>query len=51
MITSNLTVPDIASARDFYPGYLGLSVEAFGRGWVARYQSPDGAAAVQRQSS
>lgn len=46
-IFSNLSVPDIAQARDFYAGYLGLSVEGFDMGWVARFQSPDGTAAVQ----
>jgi predicted enzyme related to lactoylglutathione lyase len=46
-INSNLSVDDIASARDFYADYLGLSVEAFNMGWVARYQTPDGDACVQ----
>ncbi|GAA5039627.1 VOC family protein [Actinopolymorpha pittospori] len=46
-ITANLSVPDIGAARDFYVDYLGLSVEAFNMGWVARYQSPDGQAVVQ----
>ena len=46
-VLSNLAVPDIAAASGFYTDYLGLSVEAFNLGWVARYQSPDGAASVQ----
>jgi catechol 2,3-dioxygenase-like lactoylglutathione lyase family enzyme len=46
-ITANLPVPDIGEARDFYVDYLGLSVEGFNMGWVARYQSPDGRAVVQ----
>lgn len=46
-ITANLRVPDIATARDFYTGYLGLSVEEFNMGWVARYRSPQGGAEVQ----
>ncbi|WP_181764314.1 VOC family protein [Streptomyces albidus (ex Kaewkla and Franco 2022)] len=46
-ITANLVVPDIALARDFYTGYLGLSVEEMNLGWVARYRSPDGRAEVQ----
>ena len=46
-ITANLRVPDIAAARDFYTGYLGLSVEDFNMGWVARYRSPDGRAELQ----
>lgn len=43
----DLSVPDIAQARDFYVDYLGLSVEGFNMGWVARYQSPDRRAVVQ----
>ena len=46
-VVANLPVADIAEARDFYTDYLGLSVEAFNLGWVARYQSPDGRAFVQ----
>jgi predicted enzyme related to lactoylglutathione lyase len=46
-VIANLPVADIAAARDFYTHYLGLSVEAFNLGWVARYQSPDGNAFVQ----
>lgn len=46
-ITANLSAPDIAEARDFYVDYLGLSVEAMNLGWVARFQTPDGRAAVQ----
>ncbi|WP_405603896.1 VOC family protein [Streptomyces sp. NBC_01410] len=46
-ITANLRVPDIGAARDFYTGYLGLSVEDFNMGWVARYRSPDGRAEIQ----
>lgn len=46
-IKANLSVPDIGEARDFYADYLGLSVEGFNMGWVARYQSPDGRAVVQ----
>jgi catechol 2,3-dioxygenase-like lactoylglutathione lyase family enzyme len=46
-INANLPVADIAAARDFYTGYLGLSVEEFNLGWVARYRSPGGEAAVQ----
>ena len=36
-IHANLPVADIAAARDFYTDYLGLSVEEFNMGWVARY--------------
>ncbi len=41
-VVANLPVADIETARDFYTEYLGLSVEGFNLGWVARYQSPDG---------
>jgi predicted enzyme related to lactoylglutathione lyase len=46
-VIANLSVPDIGEARDFYADYLGLSVQGFDMGWVARFESPDGAAAVQ----
>ena len=37
-IVANLPVADIAAARDFYTEYLGLSIEGFNLGWVARYR-------------
>lgn len=46
-VIANLRVPDIAAVRGFYTDYLGLSVEDFNLGWVARYRSPDGHASVQ----
>jgi len=46
-INANLAVADIAAARDFYTDYLGLSVEEFNLGWVARYRSPGSEASVQ----
>jgi predicted enzyme related to lactoylglutathione lyase len=46
-LNANLRVADITSARDFYMDYLGLSVEEFNLGWVARYSSPTGKASVQ----
>jgi catechol 2,3-dioxygenase-like lactoylglutathione lyase family enzyme len=46
-ISANLPVTDIAAASHFYTDYLGLSVEEFNLGWVARYRSPDGEASVQ----
>jgi predicted enzyme related to lactoylglutathione lyase len=46
-VIPNLSVADIVEARDFYVDYLGLSVEGFNMGWVARFQSPDGRAIVQ----
>jgi len=45
-ITANLTVADIAAARDFYTDYLGLAAEEFNLGWVARYRSPTSSEAV-----
>ncbi len=46
-ITANLRVADIAEAKRFYTGFLGLSDEEFDMGWVARYTSPDTGAHVQ----
>src|SRR4051812_26051525 len=46
-VIANLAVADIDDAREFYADYLGLSVEAFNLGWVARFESPDGSARVQ----
>lgn len=46
-ITPNLPVADIAAARDFYTGFLGLSTEEFNLGWVARYTDTDTGAHVQ----
>ena len=46
-VTPNLPVADIDAARGFYADYLGLNVEGFNLGWVARYSSPDGRACVQ----
>lgn len=46
-IMTNLPVADIDAAKGFYTDYLGLSVEEFNMGWVARYTSPDTGASVQ----
>lgn len=47
-LMANLSVPDIDEAREFYADYLGLSTEGLTElDWVARFQSPDGQAAVQ----
>ncbi len=46
-IMANLKVPDVEAARSFYAGYLGLTIEEFNMGWVARYSSPDTEAKVQ----
>ncbi len=46
-VFADLSVTDLETARDFYMDYLGLSVEGFNLGWVASYESPDGAVRVQ----
>ena len=46
-VMANLSVPDIAEARDFYADFLGLSVAEINMDWVTRFTSPDGRAAVQ----
>ncbi|MDN5763920.1 MAG: VOC family protein [Microlunatus sp.] len=46
-IIADLRVADVASAREFYASYLGLSTEEFNLGWVARFTSPDTGANVQ----
>lgn len=46
-ITANLHVPDLAAAKDFYAGFLGLSTEEFDLGWVARLTQPQTGAHVQ----
>ena len=46
-ITTNLAVPDIEAAKEFYAGYLGLTTEEFNLGWVARMTAPDTGEHVQ----
>lgn len=46
-IITNLGVPDIGEAKQFYSEYLGLATEEFNMGWVARYTSPDTGASLQ----
>lgn len=46
-ITANLSVPDMAEAREFYSDFLGLTTVGFDLGWVANLSSPDGRAVVQ----
>lgn len=46
-IFADLPVSGIGEARDFYVDYLGLSIEVFNIGWVARSQSPDRRAVIQ----
>ncbi|MGH3469365.1 MAG: glyoxalase, partial [Thermocrispum sp.] len=40
-VIADIPVGDIGSASGFYADLLGLSVEKFTLGWVARYTSPD----------
>ena len=46
-ITADLRVADLEAAKDFYTDYLGLSVEEFNLGWVARYTCPETGANAQ----
>ena len=46
-IIADLQVADIEAARAFYATYLGLSVEEFNLGWVARFTSPETGAHLQ----
>ncbi len=46
-IMANLQVADVETAKSFYTDYLGLGIEEFNMGWVARYTSPDSATSVQ----
>ena len=46
-IIADLHVTDLDAARDFYTGYLGLTVEEFNLGWVARYTSPQSGINIQ----
>jgi catechol 2,3-dioxygenase-like lactoylglutathione lyase family enzyme len=46
-VLANLRVADVEAAKGFYADYLGLSIEDFNLGWVARYTSPDSGANVQ----
>ncbi len=46
-VIADISVPDVGAARTFYTDYLGLSVEEFNLGWVARYTSPDTGANLQ----
>ena len=46
-IMPNLRVADIESTKRFYTDFLGLAIEEFNMGWVARYTSPDGDANLQ----
>lgn len=46
-ITTDLAVDDIGAARSFYTDYLGLSLEEFNLGWVARFTDPNTGEHVQ----
>jgi predicted enzyme related to lactoylglutathione lyase len=46
-VIADIPVGDLGAAKNFYTDYLGLSVEEFNLGWVARYTSPDTGANVQ----
>lgn len=46
-VVANLSVSDLAEARDFYADFLGLSVEGVQLGLGGNLQSPDGRAVVQ----
>jgi predicted enzyme related to lactoylglutathione lyase len=46
-IIADLQVADLEAAKGFYTDFLGLSIEEFNLGWVARYTSPDTGANVQ----
>lgn len=46
-LIADLHVADIDAVKGFYTGYLGLSVEEFNLGWVARYTSPDTGVSIQ----
>jgi catechol 2,3-dioxygenase-like lactoylglutathione lyase family enzyme len=46
-VIADIPVGDLSSSRSFYTDYLGLSVEEFNLGWVARYTSPNTGANIQ----
>jgi len=46
-IIADLQVTDLEAAKDFYTDYLGLTVEEFNLGWVARYTCPETGANLQ----
>lgn len=46
-VIADIAVSDVEAAKDFYENYLGLGVEEFNMGWVARYTSPETGASVQ----
>lgn len=46
-IIADLPVADVEQAKSFYTDYLGLAIEEFNLGWVARYTDPETGAHLQ----
>ena len=46
-VTTDLTVPDLDEARDFYLDYLGLDGEDMGLDWVTRFVVPSSGEHIQ----
>ena len=46
-VTTDLTVPDIEGARDFYSDYLGLAGQDLGLEWVTRFVVPSSGEHIQ----
>ncbi|MDO5682576.1 MAG: VOC family protein [Propionibacteriaceae bacterium] len=46
-IIADLAVADVEQAKAFYTDYLGLSLQEFSLGWVARYTDPETGAHLQ----
>ena len=42
-VIADLHAADMAAAREFYSGFLGLGTEELDLGWVVRFTSPTGA--------
>ncbi len=50
-VTADLTVSDVAQARDFYLDYLGLDAQDLGLDWVTRFVVPSSGEHLQLVSS
>lgn len=50
-IVADLHVDDVEAATSFYTDFLGLSMQEFSLGWVARYTSPSTGAHLQLVST
>lgn len=46
-VVANLRVADVEQAKGFYTDFLGLDLQEFTLGWVARYTSSESGASVQ----